>query len=103
MLLLTISFLPTGMSMIPAHLLDLERSISFLSSVKLELDGGGEAVSPFFAASDQRRTEALFSDAHRSRCTKPVTKATSGRGSSWDESDSETEVEVVGTSPSREG
>jgi hypothetical protein len=83
--------------MIPAHLLDLVRPISFHSPVKVELDGGGEGVSTFFAVSNQRRTEALFSDAHCSRRTTPVTKATSGRGSSWDEPDSETEVEVVGT------
>ena len=97
MLLLTISFLPTRMSMIPAYLLDLVRPISFHSPVKVKLDGGGDEVSTFFAASNQRRTEALFSDAHRSRRTTLVTKATSGRGSSWDQPDSKTEVEVVGT------
>jgi hypothetical protein len=39
------------------------------------------------------------SRAHRSRRTTlaRVTKATSGRGSSWDESDSESESKVVGT------
>ncbi len=47
-------------------------------------------MSTSFLASNQRRIEALFSDAHRSRRTTPVTKATSGRGSSWDDSDSET-------------
>ncbi len=70
-----------------AHLLDLEQSISFTTGftpVKMELDGGGEGVSPSFAARNQRRTEALLSDAHRSRHTTPATKATSGRGSSWD-------------------
>jgi hypothetical protein len=67
------------------------------SPVKVELDGGAGGLTTSFAASNQRRTEALFSDAHRSRRTTPVTKATSGRGSSWDDSDSETEVEVVGT------
>jgi hypothetical protein len=45
----------------------------------------------------QGRTEELFSDAHRSRRTTPVTKSTSGRGLSWNESDSESEAEVVGT------
>ncbi len=40
--------------MIPAHLLDLERSISF-TPFKMELDGGGEGVPPSFAASNQRR------------------------------------------------
>ncbi len=82
--------------MIPAHLLGLKRSISF-KPVKMEMDGGGEGGSPSFAARGQRQTEALFSDAHRARHTTPVTKATSGRGSSWDESDSESEAEVVGT------
>ena len=92
--LLTINFLPT------AHLLDLERSIFFHSPVKMELDGGGKEVSPSFAAMNQRRTEALLSNTHRSRRTTPVAKATvatSGRVSSWDESDFESEVEVVGT------
>ncbi len=71
--------------MIHAHLLDLVRPISFHSPVNVELDGGGEGVFEFFAASNlnQRRIEALFSDAHRSRSTSPVTKATSGIGSSW--------------------
>ena len=64
----------------PAHLLDLERSISF-TPVKMELDGGGEGVSPSFAARNQIRTEALFSDTHRSRRTTLITKATPGRGS----------------------
>jgi hypothetical protein len=95
-LIRTISLLRTGMSMIPAHLLDLERSISF-TPVKMELDGGGEGAPTSFATSNQCRTEALFSDAHRSRCTTPVTKAAFGRGSSWDESDSESEAEIVGT------
>ncbi len=88
--------------MIPAHLLDLKRSISFTTGftpVKIELDGGGEGMSSSFAARNQRRTEVPFSDAHRSRCNTPiqVTKATSGRCSSWDESDSESEAEIVGT------
>jgi hypothetical protein len=86
------------MCMIPAHLPDLE--ISF-KPVKMEMDEGGNEGSPSFAASlrawRQRRTEALFSNAHSSRRTKPVTKATSGGGSSWDESDSESGAEVVGT------
>ncbi len=47
--------------MIPAHLLDLERSISF-TPVKMEMDGGVEGVSPSFDARNQHRTEALFSD-----------------------------------------
>ncbi len=55
------------------------------------------AAPPSFADSNQRRIEALFSDAHRSRRTTPVTKATSGRGSSRDESDSESEAELVAT------
>ncbi len=49
-------------------------------------------MSTSFIASNPCRIEALFSDAHCSRRTTPVTKATSGRGSSWDASDSETEV-----------
>ena len=53
--------------MIPAHLLDHERYISF-KPVRMEMDGGGER---------QRRTEALLSNAHRSHRTTPVTKATS--------------------------
>jgi hypothetical protein len=65
--------------MIPAHLLDLVRPISFHPTVKIELDGGAEGVTTSFLASNQRRIEALFSDAHRSRRTTPVTKATSGR------------------------
>ncbi len=76
--------------MIPAHLLDLVQPISLHPTVQIELDGGAEGVSTSFLASNQRRIEALFSDAHRSRRTTPVTKASSGRGSSWDESDSET-------------
>jgi hypothetical protein len=82
--------------MIPTHPLDLERSISF-KPVKMELDGGGEGVSPSFATRTQPRSEALFSDAHCSRRTTPVTKATSGRASSWDESDSKSEAEMVRT------
>ena len=84
--------------MIPAHLLDLVRPVSFHSLITVELDGNAEGVSTSFAASNRRhrRTEALFSDSHRSCRTTPVTKATSGRGSSWGDSDSETE-EVVGT------
>jgi hypothetical protein len=89
-LLLTISFLRSGMSMIPAHLLDLVQPISFHPTVQIQLDGGAEGVSTSFLASNPRRIEALFSDAHRSRRTTPVTKATSGRGSSWDDSDSKT-------------
>jgi hypothetical protein len=54
-------------------------------------------VSPSFAARNQRRTEALFSGAHRSCHTSAVMTATSGRGSSWDESDSESEAEIVRT------
>ena len=76
--------------MIPAHLLDLVRPISFHPTVMIEPDGGAEGVSTSFIASNPHRIEALFSDAHRSRRTTPVTKATSGRGSSWDDSDSET-------------
>jgi hypothetical protein len=63
--------------MIPAHLLDLVQPISFHPTVNIELDGGAEEVSTSFLASNQRRIEALFSDAHRSRRTRPVTKATS--------------------------
>ena len=78
----------------PAHLLDLVRPISFHPTVHptvtVGLDGCAEGVSTYFPNSDQHRIEALFSDAHRSRRTTPVTKATSGRGSSWDDSDSET-------------
>ena len=76
--------------MIPAHLLDLVRPISFHPTVKIELDGGAEGVSTSPIARNPRQIEALFSDAHRSRRTTPVTKPTSGRGSSWDYSDSET-------------
>ena len=80
--------------MIPAHLLDLVQPISFHPTVHptvtVGLDGDAEGVSTYFPTSDQRRIEALFSDAHRSRRTTPVTKATSGRGSSWDDSDYET-------------
>ncbi len=76
--------------MIPAHLLDLVQPIIFHPTVRIQLDGGAEGVSTSFLASKPRRIEALFSDAHRSRRTTPVTKATSGRGSSWDDSDSET-------------
>jgi hypothetical protein len=57
--------------MIPAHLLDLERSITF-KPVKMGLDGGGEGVSPSFAARNQRRTHALFSDTHRSLRTSLI-------------------------------
>jgi hypothetical protein len=78
--------------MIPAHLLDLEPSLSF-KPVKMGLDGGGEGVSPSSAARNQRQTDALFSDTHRSLRTALVTKATPGRGSRWDESDSESEAE----------
>ena len=73
--------------MIPAHLLDLVRPISFHPTVKIELDGGAEGVSTSPIARHPRQIEALFSDAHRSRRTTPVSKATSGRGSSWDDSD----------------
>jgi hypothetical protein len=76
--------------MIPAHLLDLVQPISFHPTVQIQLDGDAEGVSTSFLARNPRRIEALFSDAHRSRRTTPVTKATSGRGSSWDDSDSET-------------
>ncbi len=76
--------------MIPAHLFDLVRPISFHPTVMIEPDGGAEGVSTSLIASNPRRIEALFSDAHRSRRTTPITKATSGRGSSWDDSDSET-------------
>jgi hypothetical protein len=48
--------------------------------------------SPVISAKPRRSTRT-----HRSRRTTPVTKATSGRGSSWDEPDSEIEVEVVET------
>jgi hypothetical protein len=55
--------------MIPAHLLGLELYISF--EPKWKTDGGDE---------EQRLTEALFSDAHRSHHTTQVTKATSDGG-----------------------
>ncbi len=54
--------------MILAHLLGLDRHNSF-EPVKMAIDGGCEG---------QRVTEALFSDAHRSHRTTPVTKATLG-------------------------
>ena len=76
--------------MIPAHLLDLVQPISFHPTVMIEPDGVAQGVSTSLFASNPRRIEALFSDAHRSRRTTPVTKATSGRGSSWDDSDFET-------------
>ena len=92
--------------MIPARLLDLGQFTSF-TPVKLELDEGGEGTglgsmqrlseALFSDAHRSRRTEALFSAAHRSRRTTPVPKTTSG----WEDSDSgsepESEAEIVAT------
>ena len=75
--------------MIPARLLDLGQFTSF-TPVQLELDEGGEGSG---LGSMQRLTEALFSDAHRSRRTTLVTKTTSG----WEDSDSGSEAEIVAT------
>ncbi len=79
--------------MIPARLLGLEQYISF-DPVKIEMDEGCEAPG---LGSMQSLTETIFCDAHRSLRITPVAKGTSWGSSSWDESDSDFEAEIVGT------
>jgi hypothetical protein len=52
--------------------------------------------TPGVSAKPRRSSRTLIALVAQTRTTL-VTKAASGRGSSWDESNSESEVEVVGT------
>jgi hypothetical protein len=98
LLLLTRCFHRTGRSMIPARGPSSRSRTIYLLRPRQNRNGWrtiGGCEAPGLR-SMQSLTEALFSDAHRSLRITPVAKATSWGGSSWDESDSDSETEIVG-------